>query len=105
MVEKRPDWERGSMASYSLASKKLLLIMLRVATMMTKMTTMMVMAIIDGSSAVLIILWMSFHQIPCFMGMVSPTPQMKKGRLNNPCPVVRRGPERGFKLGLPLHYL
>jgi len=28
MVEKRPNWERGSIASYSLVTKKLLLIML-----------------------------------------------------------------------------
>lgn len=50
MVKKRPNWERGSMASYCLVTKKFLLITLRVAI---PMTTTMVIAITDGSSIVL----------------------------------------------------
>lgn len=81
MVEKGPNWERGSMVSYSLATKELLLIMLRVAIVTMKMThVMVVMAVTDGSSAVPTSLWLSSHPISYFMGRVSPVPQMKKGQ-------------------------
>lgn len=53
MVEKRPNWEKGSVASYCLVTKKFLLIMLRVAVAMMTATTTVVTAIIDGSSIVL----------------------------------------------------
>lgn len=80
--------------------------MLRVAIVTMKMMHMMVvMAIINGSSAVPTSLWLSSHQISYFMGRVSPVPQMKKGQQTIHGPELEEVQNEDLTLGCHCIYL